>query len=102
MPGLTKRERSFITPLNILSREVASSNPETILLSSGSLLRLAASAPITDRCQQRMSATNFDKRKVSPLNIEFIGVTSRTDTQLARIALRYRVEASLAPLTGVT
>ena len=37
-----------------------------------------------------MPDINFDKRKVSPLNIDFIGVTTCIDTELARTLLRYR------------
>jgi len=37
-----------------------------------------------------MPAISFDKRKVSPIDIDFVGVTTRIDTELAKTLLRYR------------
>jgi hypothetical protein len=49
-----------------------------------------------------MPAINFDKRKVSPLNIDFIDVRIRMDTAGKDLSDRHHEKASSAPLTGFT
>ena len=74
-----------MTWLSVLSREIASSNPRNdAFVIWVSHCPLVAGAP---RCHQRMPAINFDKRKVSPLNIDFIDVRIRMDTEPARTFL---------------
>jgi hypothetical protein len=87
---LTKRERTSMTWLSVLTREVVSSNARNDAVVIW-VSRCCASPPVHRsaryRCLQHMPALDFDKRKVSSLSIDFVDVRFRMDTELARTVL---------------
>jgi hypothetical protein len=74
LPGMSdpiERERLFMIWLSVLRREAINPSPRTDV--STICFSCCSSSPsVAGRCQQRMLECNFDKRKISPIHIDFI------------------------------
>jgi hypothetical protein len=81
---LIKRERASETWLSVLRREIASSNlRKNVFFILGLPSCVPADGVPSARCHQRMLAIDFNKRKVSSLNIAFIAANRLRVSQSA-------------------